>query len=87
MLRQGGFVQRYVFPDSELPFLHETAAAAVEAGLELRDVESLREHYALTLRHWLARLERRRRCAARVAGRTSEATPTGRALARSLALC
>jgi cyclopropane-fatty-acyl-phospholipid synthase len=65
---EGGFVDRYVFPDGELPFLHETAAAAVAAGLELRDVESLREHYALTLRHWVARLERRRPEAERVVG-------------------
>ena len=71
LLRQGGFVQRYVFPDGELPFLHETAAAAVEAGLELRDVESLREHYALTVRHWLARLEARRAEAERAVGPTA----------------
>jgi cyclopropane-fatty-acyl-phospholipid synthase len=68
LLRQGGFVQRHVFPDGELPFLHETAAAALAAGLELRDVESLREHYALTLRAWLARLEARREEATRAAG-------------------
>jgi cyclopropane-fatty-acyl-phospholipid synthase len=60
LLRRGGFVQRYVFPDSELPFTHELERAAVGAGLELRDVESLREHYVLTLRHWLARLDARR---------------------------
>ena len=29
-------------------------------GFEVRDVENLREHYALTLRHWAARLEQRR---------------------------
>jgi cyclopropane-fatty-acyl-phospholipid synthase len=28
-----------------------------EAGFEVRDVESLREHYALTLRAWIANLE------------------------------
>jgi cyclopropane-fatty-acyl-phospholipid synthase len=71
VLRQGAFIQRYVFPDCELPFLHETAAAAVEAGLELRDVESLREHYVLTLRHWLGRLEARRAEAERVVGTTA----------------
>jgi cyclopropane-fatty-acyl-phospholipid synthase len=71
LLRIGGFVQRYVFPDSELPFLHETVAAAVEAGLELRDVESLREHYALTLRHWLGRLEGSRAEAERAVGVTT----------------
>lgn len=71
LLREGGFVQRYVFPDGELPFLHETADAAVAAGLELRDVESLREHYALTLRHWLRRLEARRADAEREVGATA----------------
>jgi cyclopropane-fatty-acyl-phospholipid synthase len=71
LLREGGFVQKYVFPDGELPFLHETAAAAVEAGLELRDVESLREHYALTLRHWLRRLEAHRADAERAVGVTA----------------
>ncbi|WP_242343050.1 class I SAM-dependent methyltransferase [Anaeromyxobacter terrae] len=70
LLREGGFVQRYVFPDGELPLLDETARAAVEAGLELRDVESLREHYALTLRHWISRLERRRAEAERLVGVT-----------------
>jgi cyclopropane-fatty-acyl-phospholipid synthase len=69
--RQGGFVQKYVFPDGELPFLHETAAAAVDAGLELRDVESMREHYALTLRHWLGRMERSRGEAERAVGATA----------------
>jgi cyclopropane-fatty-acyl-phospholipid synthase len=71
LIRQGGFVQKYVFPDGELPFLHETAAAAVRAGLELRDVESLREHYALTLRHWLGRLEGHRAEAERAVGVTT----------------
>jgi len=68
LFREGRFLERYVFPDGELPFLHETAAAAVAAGLELRDLESLREHYALTLRHWIARLERRRTEAERAVG-------------------
>ena len=31
--------------------------AAESSGFEIRDVENLREHYALTLRHWLGRLE------------------------------
>jgi cyclopropane-fatty-acyl-phospholipid synthase len=71
ILRQGGFVQRYVFPDSELPFVHETAEAALRAGFELRDVEALREHYALTLRHWVSRLERHREEAIRSVGVTA----------------
>jgi len=32
--------------------------ALESAGLEVRDVESLREHYALTLRAWVTNLER-----------------------------
>jgi cyclopropane-fatty-acyl-phospholipid synthase len=57
--RQGSFVQRYVFPDGELVPLAQVVGAAEQAGLETRDVESLREHYVLTLRHWLSRLEER----------------------------
>ena len=34
--------------------------AMEDAGLEIRDVESLREHYPLTLRRWLANLEAHR---------------------------
>jgi cyclopropane-fatty-acyl-phospholipid synthase len=51
------FSQRYVFPDGELTPLHVTLKAAEKVGLEVRDVESLREHYVLTLRHWVRRLE------------------------------
>jgi cyclopropane-fatty-acyl-phospholipid synthase len=65
---RGQWLRRYVFPDSDLPAFHATAAAAFAAGLELRDVESLREHYALTLRHWLSRLERHSAAAIKEAG-------------------
>ena len=51
------FSNAYVFPDGELTPISTTLRAAEEAGFEVRDVESLREHYALTLRHWVARLE------------------------------
>ncbi len=51
------FIDRYVFPDSDIPPLAVVAAAAESTGLEIRDVEGLREHYALTLRHWVRRLE------------------------------
>jgi cyclopropane-fatty-acyl-phospholipid synthase len=46
------FVNTYVFPDGELVRINSTLKAAEEAGLEVRDVESLREHYRLTLQHW-----------------------------------
>ncbi len=49
-------IQRYVFPDGELPPLARVLGALQGAGLEPRDVESLREHYALTLRRWVANL-------------------------------
>jgi cyclopropane-fatty-acyl-phospholipid synthase len=51
------FTQRYVFPDGELTPINVSLHAVEEVGFEVRDVESLREHYALTLRHWVRRLE------------------------------
>jgi cyclopropane-fatty-acyl-phospholipid synthase len=58
--RPRAFLDRYVFPDGELVRIDEILAHAERAGLETRDVESLREHYATTLRHWVRRLEARR---------------------------
>lgn len=55
----GSFVQRYVFPDGELAPVSEVNLIAEAAGFEVRDVENLREHYDLTLRHWVNRLETR----------------------------
>ena len=60
------FIDRYVFPDGELVPLATTVEALEGAGFEVRDVESLREHYALTLREWVANLERRWQEAARL---------------------
>ena len=57
--RQPTFSQRYVFPDGELLPIGRTLAMAEDAGFEVRDVENLREHYALTLREWVRRLEER----------------------------
>ncbi|MFI9270034.1 class I SAM-dependent methyltransferase [Kitasatospora sp. NPDC052896] len=51
------FISRYVFPDGELAPVGSTVSLLEEAGFEVRDVESLREHYALTLRAWVANLE------------------------------
>ncbi len=50
------FIDRYVFPDGELLTLSATLRALEGAGLEVRDVEGLREHYALTLRAWVDNL-------------------------------
>lgn len=52
------FIDAYVFPDGELAPVGRTVATLEEAGFEARDVESLREHYALTLRRWVTNLER-----------------------------
>ena len=51
------FTDVYVFPDGELVPISTTLVCAERAGFELRDVENLREHYFLTLCHWLRRLE------------------------------
>ncbi|AXG79749.1 SAM-dependent methyltransferase [Streptomyces paludis] len=55
--RVDAFIDSYVFPDGELAPLGRTLATLEEAGFEARDVESIREHYALTLRRWVANLE------------------------------
>ena len=56
-LGRNSFVGRYVFPDGELVDVGRVVLAMETAGFEVRDVESLREHYARTLRAWVANLE------------------------------
>ncbi|GHE00729.1 SAM-dependent methyltransferase [Streptomyces alanosinicus] len=51
------FIDAYVFPDGELAPLGTTVTQLERAGFEVRDVESIREHYARTLRHWVTNLE------------------------------
>lgn len=51
------FIQAYVFPDGELLPIGNVVDLLEEAGFEVRDVESLREHYGRTLRRWVANLE------------------------------
>ena len=51
------FTLKYVFPDGELAPIDRTVSQLAKAGFEVRDVESLREHYMLTLERWLRRLE------------------------------
>lgn len=53
----GDFIDRYVFPHGELPHLCLALKEMGAAGLEPVDVESLRRHYALTLKHWSERFE------------------------------
>ncbi len=68
------FSQRYIFPDGELVPVSEAGMVAEAAGFEVRDVESLREHYALTLRQWVKRLAEHRTEAIRVAGEVTYRT-------------
>lgn len=60
LLRVPSFSDRYVFPDGDLVRIEDALAFATGAGFEVRDVESLREHYARTLRLWVAGLEANR---------------------------
>ena len=52
-------MEPFAFPDSELEDIGLMVRADERAGLEVRDMESLREHYEITLRHWARRLEER----------------------------
>ena len=51
------FMNQYIFPDGELARISDVSDAMEAAGFEIVDVESLRRHYALTLRHWVKTLE------------------------------
>jgi len=51
------FIEKYVFPDGELVPINTTVRAAESCGFEVQDVENLRQHYEMTLRHWSARLQ------------------------------
>jgi cyclopropane-fatty-acyl-phospholipid synthase len=55
----GEFIERYVAPDMHMRPVWETAAMLARPGLELRDVESIREHYGWTVRAWADTLEQR----------------------------
>ncbi len=65
------FIDKYVFPDGELLPIATVLRTAEDCGFETRDLESLREHYAMTLRHWVRRLEANYREACRL---TNEVT-------------
>lgn len=51
------FINRYIFPDGQLDLVSNVQRAMERAGFEIADVESLRPHYANTLRHWVRKLE------------------------------
>jgi cyclopropane-fatty-acyl-phospholipid synthase len=54
----GEFIDRYVFPDGELPHVGRVLRAMQEGGLEAVDMENLRRHYARTLTLWADNFER-----------------------------
>ncbi len=56
-IRPRSFMARYVFPDGALLEVGKVVSAMHDAGFEVRDVQSLREHYARTLRAWVSNLE------------------------------
>jgi len=64
------FIDKYVFPDGGLVPIATTIRLAEACGFEVRDVESLREHYARTLRLWVRRLESRYEDAKRITNET-----------------
>jgi cyclopropane-fatty-acyl-phospholipid synthase len=55
----GAFIESYIAPDMHMRPAAETAGLLEGAGLEIRDVEAMREHYPPTIRAWLAALESR----------------------------
>jgi cyclopropane-fatty-acyl-phospholipid synthase len=56
-LGAGEFIDKYVFPDGELPHVSLVLREMALAKLEVMDVETLRLHYARTLANWSRRLE------------------------------
>jgi cyclopropane-fatty-acyl-phospholipid synthase len=56
-IKRNGFISRYVFPDGELPTPGNVVTQLSDAGFEVRHLEDLREHYAMTLRDWSRNLE------------------------------
>jgi cyclopropane-fatty-acyl-phospholipid synthase len=64
----GEFIDRLVFPGGEVPHISRALYEIAGSGLEILDMEDLRPHYALTLWHWVRRLEAAREGAIAAAG-------------------
>ena len=62
------FMDKYVFPHTELPHLHSVIREMAAQNFEIYDVESLRPHYARTLAQWSHRLERQLPAAHHIVG-------------------
>jgi cyclopropane-fatty-acyl-phospholipid synthase len=67
-LGAGEFIDRYVFPDGELPHLSLVLKEMAAAGFEVTDAESLRRHYARTCDAWAGALAANRARAVQEAG-------------------
>lgn len=70
-LGAGEFIDRYVFPDGELPHISLVLHDMCAAGLEVADVESLRRHYARTCHAWASVLDANRERAVALVGEKS----------------
>ncbi|MFH9769953.1 class I SAM-dependent methyltransferase [Streptomyces microflavus] len=55
----GAFIESYIAPDMHMRPVGETVGLLEGSGLEVRDVEALREHYVLTVDAWRRTLEER----------------------------
>ena len=60
--------QKFIFPGAALDHIGHSVAAMEMSGFEVRDVESWREHYALTTAQWCRRLSARREDAVQLVG-------------------
>jgi cyclopropane-fatty-acyl-phospholipid synthase len=56
--RTNPWIERNIFPGAYIPALSEVLPLFEQHGLVVADVENLRRHYALTLKHWLERFEK-----------------------------
>jgi cyclopropane-fatty-acyl-phospholipid synthase len=54
------FTSKYIFPGGYIPALSETLAASEKMRLMHTDIETLRLHYAMTLREWYKKCEANR---------------------------
>jgi cyclopropane-fatty-acyl-phospholipid synthase len=54
----GAFIESYIAPDMHMRPVGETVGLLEDAGLEVRDVHAMREHYVWTVRAWLETLEK-----------------------------
>jgi cyclopropane-fatty-acyl-phospholipid synthase len=62
------FINEYLFPDGELARVSDVTNAMEQAKFEILDVEAMRPHYAMTLRHWMDNLRANEQQAIAIAG-------------------